>query len=369
MVNFNIYKKEKECIYKGEHYLVRDNGAIMRLSREGKRTRKLDNEWTFGVKNPENGYMIFASSIRVHQVVATAFHGAAPSPNMVVDHIDTNRCNNRPENLRWVTKLENALNNPITRKKIIFICGSVENFLNNPSLLKNSDSRSDFSWMKTVTLEEAAACKKNLERWIMEDNKKSFGTGTGFNDNIFKSRNVPNESLEEFEDDRPLEDFPGFSSFIGKNQLGSTGDNTVESETTNVSDLVSEESDNMESLTPNVIQENWSTPSKFPLCPNNPQRMELYFSLLSVGSVISKNNNGESIVVERAISPTKEVITVVTHTPNSMKPWGLVQIYEKDNKYVHTSCRTFFDKNTALREITIWQGKKWEGEETIDDLC
>ena len=37
-----------------------------------------------------------------------------------IDHIDTNRCNNRKENLRWFTKLENALNNEITRNKIIY---------------------------------------------------------------------------------------------------------------------------------------------------------------------------------------------------------------------------------------------------------
>ena len=34
-----------------------------------------------------------------------------------VDHINTNRNDNRAENLRWVTKLENA-NNPLTRQKI-----------------------------------------------------------------------------------------------------------------------------------------------------------------------------------------------------------------------------------------------------------
>lgn len=63
------------------------------------------------------------------------------------------------------------------------------------------------------------------------------------------------------------------------------------------------------------------------------------------------------------------VITIITHNPNSIKPWGLVQIYEKDNKYVHVNCGTFFDQNTALREITKWQGKEWVGEDTIDDLC
>lgn len=367
MVNLDDYNNEKECFYKGEHYIVRDNGAIMRLSREGKRSRKLDNEWTFGVKNSENGYMIFASSIRVHQVVATAFHGEAPAPNMVVDHIDTNRCNNRPENLRWVTKLENALNNPITRKKIIFICGSVENFLNNPSLMKYSDSRSNTSWMKTVTLEEAAACKRNLDKWAEEDKKFSLGTGNGFNENIYKNNELHNGPIEEdLDEDKPLEEYPGFSSFVAKERSSAVGNEIKEF---NNSNLEYEEDLFTESLTPNAIQENWNTPSTFPLCPNKPHNMEGYFASLAVSSVVSESIYGKSLVIERAISSTKDVITIVTHNPNSIKPWGLVQIYEKDNKYVHVNCGTFFDQNTALREITKWQGKEWVGEDTIDDLC
>ena len=55
------------------------------------------------------------AGVRVHQIVATAFHGPAPAENLVVDHKDNNKCNNRPSNLHWVTRLENALNNPITR--------------------------------------------------------------------------------------------------------------------------------------------------------------------------------------------------------------------------------------------------------------
>jgi len=33
----------------------------------------------------------------------TAFHGAPPTNDHFVDHIDTNKQNNRPANLRWVT--------------------------------------------------------------------------------------------------------------------------------------------------------------------------------------------------------------------------------------------------------------------------
>ena len=101
MVSIDDYNEVKECDYKEEHYSARDNGAVMRHPREGKRIRKDDNVWTFGKP--------------VHRIVAFAFHGNPPTDQHVVDHIDTNRRNNRPENLRWLTRLENALNNPITR--------------------------------------------------------------------------------------------------------------------------------------------------------------------------------------------------------------------------------------------------------------
>ena len=184
-----VFNSEKQCEYRGRQYRVRDNGAINRLAKEGGRASKWDNVWTFGTKDKKTGYMILAGIIRVHQVVCTAFHGPEPEPHMVVDHIDTNRCNNRPENLRWITRLDNALNNPITRKKIIYHCGSVEAFLENPAILRDKALPPDISWMKTVTKEQAAASKKNLERWAEEDSKQE-SSGKGIGDWIFSDEEI-----------------------------------------------------------------------------------------------------------------------------------------------------------------------------------
>ncbi|MBQ3720271.1 MAG: HNH endonuclease [Fibrobacter sp.] len=155
---------ERECIYKGERYRVRDNGAILRMAREGMPIRPKDEKWTFGDKI-EKGYAKFGSE-SVHRIVAVAFLGEPPTDQHVVDHIDTNRQNNRPENLRWVTKLENVLLNPITRAKIEYRCGSIENFLKNPSLLKDLGSEDErrFAWMRAVTPEEAQNTLENLKR-------------------------------------------------------------------------------------------------------------------------------------------------------------------------------------------------------------
>lgn len=157
------YSIEKVCSFKDESYAVRDNGAVMRKSRLGKRIRQLDEKWSFGKLN-KAGYMEFCGE-RVHIIVATAYHGDKPGEFHVVDHIDTNRCNNRPENLRWVTRLENALNNPITRRKIELICGSIENFLNDPTCIRSGSGNQSIEWMRRVSKEEADNCRNNLTKW------------------------------------------------------------------------------------------------------------------------------------------------------------------------------------------------------------
>lgn len=171
----NDFEKEIECTYKGETYSVRDNGAVLRHPRIGSKPRPTDNIWTFGKYNVKTGYAEIAGE-RVHRIVATAFHGSAPSPQYVVDHIDTNRRNNRPENLRWITKLENILLNPITAKKIIFLCGSIEEFIRDPSKLRQNGIDRDFEWMRAVSKEEAAICLERMLSWAKSDKPSSGGS-------------------------------------------------------------------------------------------------------------------------------------------------------------------------------------------------
>lgn len=163
-----VFDCEKQCEYRGRQYLVRDNGAVFRLQKEGCRASKWDNKWTFGKFDPNTGYLLISQE-RVHRIVCTAFHGEPVGDRNVVDHKDTNRCNNRPENLHWVSKMENIFNNPITMAKVELICGSKEAFMANPSLLFGHESKDpNFYWMRSVSPEEAKAA---YERWLEWANK------------------------------------------------------------------------------------------------------------------------------------------------------------------------------------------------------
>ena len=55
MADIDNFTREVECIYKDERYAVRDNGAVFRYPRDGRRPRKYDNFWTFGKPNIIHG--------------------------------------------------------------------------------------------------------------------------------------------------------------------------------------------------------------------------------------------------------------------------------------------------------------------------
>jgi len=51
----------------------------------------------------------------IHRMVAIVFHGEPPTPEHQVDHINSNRADNRAANLRWVSKDENLADRDIAK--------------------------------------------------------------------------------------------------------------------------------------------------------------------------------------------------------------------------------------------------------------
>lgn len=322
----DIFEKESECDYKGEHYSVRDNGAVMRHPKNNHHPRRLDCFWTFGKKDDKTGYM-FLGSARVHQIVATAFYGPPESSTMIVDHKDTNRCNNRAENLRWLTRLENALNNPITRKRIILCCGSISAFINNPALLREDPSEPNTKWMRTVTKEEAARCLKHLERWAAED---TMPVGKGIGEWIFSEPAPRTQDKGE----KPLEC--------------------------------------KDSLTPEAKQRNWKISTEFPLCPPFPittNPLKTYLSNLKPGTVFAKTEHYQTQVYKADISEDGNTLAVISSQTDGVKPFALTTITFEDGYYIHTSGHTYFSEEGATKYYTLALGKEWTGGDVIDDHC
>lgn len=74
---------------------------------------KVNGELVNEFKVNSSGYKYFYKIGFIHRAVATLFIPNPENKNEV-DHIDTNRHNNRADNLQWCTRKEN-LNNPLTR--------------------------------------------------------------------------------------------------------------------------------------------------------------------------------------------------------------------------------------------------------------
>lgn len=364
----NVFPLEaRECNYKGEHYSARENGMVMRHHRDGMRKRKLDDVWTYGVLNAANGYL-FIGSARVHIIVATAFYGPCDTTIYVVDHIDTNRQNNRPNNLRWLTRLENVLLNEITKKKIELICGSVEAFLENPFLLKGHESEDkNFGWMKNVTKEEAKNCLENWKRWARTTkathNPNYNKTEHHVGDWIYEKHSQNTQALAS-KPEIKNDDF--VNPFMNKVPEISGGYKSLyempSTPVVSLNDNVEKKYDGTtESLTPSARQRRWFTPTEFPFCPENVTEdgLLLYFNNLKTDEVFSRNERYDpSYVVDMGMSKDNKVLFVLTTNPKEDDFWAITSITIENNKFVHENegARGGKDLTTKVFKFLIGQG-------------
>ncbi len=369
-VNVHDFNHEVDCIYKENKYSVRDNGAILRHSRIGKHPRPLDNIWTFGKPSIKKGYMFFASKYPVHRIVATAFHGESPTNDHVVDHIDTNRRNNRPENLRWLTKLENILLNPITVKRIIYRCGSIEAFLDDPSILGESNLDPNFDWMRTVTKEEAAACKVRMLSWAQRD-KRTWGDSLDewvFNLPRNRQSDTITKSLEKETPQTTDALIESMSLFDPSVYTKGTVEALFKRYEDNLDDL-------MPAKTPGAAQRQWRTPTEFPCCPQDitSDPIHSYAEKLATGHIFSRNQFSSALVMDSAVIDEGKSILVLNESQEkeAIKPWTIAKITFEDGLYIHEGLGSFFEKEGAAKQFCLKQGLEWSGDNTltIDELC
>ena len=338
----NTFQEVRECDYKGEHYSVRDNGAIMRHPKPGKNPRPMDNVWTFGKRDDKTAYMLWGAH-RVHIIVAYAFLGERDSSVYVVDHIDTNRCNNRVENLRWFTRLENALNNPITRKRIEWLCGGdIQKFIDDPSCLRTEDPKArDLSWMRTVTPEEAKTAMSNLMRWAKKTpvrNPETDATGTNVQKKdpewMFKKRTMwqQREAHHNYPD-------PHIAYCIGVEQQCAYPEW--------------------------AIQYNWDPPTSFPLCPASfsENAIDEYANALSKGAVFSENKNGKSTIIDFRKDPHRGGFVVLLET-NDHRPFVVIRVMATDASIVHENYAGIY-KTLEEAQNRFEEELKWPNESDL----
>lgn len=324
---FQDYSREIKCGYKGELYSARDDGAVLRLPLPGKRQRPTDNRWTLGKLNEKTGYLEIAA-VRVHRIIATAFNGEPPTKEHVVDHIDTNKQNNRPENLRWVTRLENILLNPITAKRIAFICGSVEAFLEDPSKFRDRFQDPNYHWMCAVSVQEAQTSLERLLAWSKSDQVPSGGSLGAW----IYNRTTYGSVYEE-----PIPEVPEI----------------------------------ILSKTPNAAQRNWRIASEFPCCPQQYSNEPIltYATNLEIGALFCRNDVYSSQVFKYAVVDSNQALCVITESPGGIKQFAIAKITFENEQFVHTSIRTFFTQEGAEKEFCLSQGLEWTGGDSIDDYC
>lgn len=358
-LNLSDFTREQVCEYKGRRYYVRDNGAVYRQCQDDGKRRKWDEEWTFGKFDPNTGYMLIGQE-RVHRIVCTAYHGEPIGDRNVADHIDTNRCNNRPENLRWVTKLENTLLNPITRAKIELICGSVEAFLANPSLLYGHETENpNFSWMRVVTKEEAERSLARWKEWAAKpiEERKSKGERKGPGEWIF--------SEEEMAEARKWNgdwENRGYKSWEQQKA-------EIEEENRR---YYEEQYGLKDSLTPGAKQLDWKTPTEFLLCPQEGQErtLQAYLNNLEKGKVFTRTEFGDGgEVLEAGYNSEDDAVYVLTYKEDTMKPWALCKITLQDGYFIHENRHTFFHEDGGQKYFTLAMGHEWTGGDVFDDYC
>ncbi len=223
--------------------------------------------------------------------------------------------NTRHDTLRWLTRLENALKNPATRKKIDYLCGSIEAFLENPSMLNEFQGNLNFKWMRTVTPEEAQNCLARMSVWAKLNKKSKKTTGMVNHKNTFGERVY-----------KPLQKWEvGFGREPGLELA----------------------------LTPWCAQYMWGVDAYFPCCPQDfgTDPLDEYFQNLKVGAVLAYNDYDDIglklTVIESEILRSKSSILVMCEKADCKRLIIGIELDEKSKHFIHFILSSYSSKGEA----------------------
>jgi hypothetical protein len=215
-------------------------------------------------------------------------------------------------------------------KNIVFRCGSIEAFLEAPSILRNHINEDpNFEWMRAVTPEEAQISWERLNYWAKKENDNTSLKGGSLSEWVYK-------------------DSHGYLSFQEDSEL-----------------VIAE--------TPNAVQKDWRTTSVFPFCPQEGTDIPIhtYAENLKIGGIFSRNKYSYTIIYDFALSKDGMSLLVMCKASedNAVKPWLLAQITYENSFFSHTNLRSFFKKVGIDKKFNFAQGLEWTGGDSIDDFC
>ena len=156
----------------GDFYLVSNFGEIKGLKTNKIRSKNINKSKGYYFVSISSGSRESKQTIEIHKAVADTFIGY--KEDLVVNHIDGNKVNNRVDNLEFCTNLENVrhamrlgLFNPnceeMTRKRKSII---------NTKTMSVYKSITDAS--KKIDSDNAERIRKNISR-ALNNNSKAYG--------------------------------------------------------------------------------------------------------------------------------------------------------------------------------------------------
>lgn len=201
--------------------------------------------------------------------------------------------------------------------------------------------------MRTVSPEEAKACKERMHLWAKSDNRPSGGSLGEWVYKPIKGQKPLTESSRRVSDLKMIEKPNQEEELI-----------TVYEEKLKASGMVMAE-------TPGAAQRKWSTRSEFPCCPKSTEENQIsaYAEKLMPGVIFARNCYSTSMVLESALADDNQSIWVISQKAeaDAIKPWSLAKVTYENDLYVHTSCGTFFMKDGAEKKFFLARGLEWTG--------